>query len=206
MFDDAVLRRRPRSGRRDQQRSGAGKTRAQRCRSPVFHQGPEHRTGGFLGARPGHDLEQALGSVLADSNSGVTAAQCRRPENNSFRSVADSVCDRGGTRVSPTSTMTLGILFGVRRGQNAASNSRAKPRLAQVCNFRSADRPGHVFSLLRAAGRAAFFLFFYGAANASRAGGSRGRGQRSAQRSPTSTSTWRTAATGSAHVVCALLA
>jgi hypothetical protein len=29
----------PRLGRQDHQRSGAGKTRARRCRSPVFHQG-----------------------------------------------------------------------------------------------------------------------------------------------------------------------
>jgi hypothetical protein len=43
----------------------------------------EHRTGGFPGARPGHDTEQALGPELADSNSRVTTAQCRRPEKAS---------------------------------------------------------------------------------------------------------------------------
>jgi hypothetical protein len=37
----------------------------------------------FSALAPGHDLEQALGSELADSNSRVTAAQCRRPEKAS---------------------------------------------------------------------------------------------------------------------------
>jgi hypothetical protein len=40
------------SGSADQQRSGARKTRAQRCRSPVFHQGLSKALA------PGHDLEQ----------------------------------------------------------------------------------------------------------------------------------------------------
>jgi hypothetical protein len=33
---------------------------------------------------PGHDIEQALGPELADSNSGVTYVQRRRPEKASF--------------------------------------------------------------------------------------------------------------------------
>jgi len=36
---------------------------------PCVSSRPEHRNGGFLGARPGHDIEQADGSALADSNS-----------------------------------------------------------------------------------------------------------------------------------------
>jgi hypothetical protein len=105
MFDVRcpVLRRRPgeAGGIRDQQRSGAGKTRAQRCHNPVFHRGLSILPAAFSALAPNHDLEQALGSELADSNSGVTATQCRRPENNSFRSVADSVCKWRGNPVSP---------------------------------------------------------------------------------------------------------
>jgi hypothetical protein len=47
---------------------------------PSVSSGPEHLTGGFFGARPGPRHRATLGPELADSNSGVTAAQCRRPE------------------------------------------------------------------------------------------------------------------------------
>ncbi len=44
-------------GRRHQQRSGARKTRAQRCRSPVFHSGPSIVPAVFSALAPGHDRE-----------------------------------------------------------------------------------------------------------------------------------------------------